>query len=133
MPAPSIDRQPSGAARRAGLALSAVAVLFLLFDSAGKLLAVQAVVDGTVSLGYPASSVRPLGVILLACVTLYVVPRLSVLGAVLLTAYLGGAVATHVRVASPLLTHTLFPVYVAALLWGGLVLRHKRLREALGP
>ena len=68
---------------------------------------------------------------LLACVLAYVVPRTSVLGAVLLTGYLGGAVATHVRVGSPLFTHVLFPTYLAALLWGGLMLRDARLRAFL--
>ena len=72
-----------------------------------------------------------IGALELLCVALYLVPRTAVLGAMLLTAYLGGAVATHTRVASPLLTHTLFPVYVAVLLWTGLVLRESRLRELL--
>jgi hypothetical protein len=72
-----------------------------------------------------------LGVILLTCVLVYVIPRTSVLGALLLTGYLGGAVATHVRVESPLLTHALFPVYVAAILWAGLLLRDGRLRGLL--
>src|SRR5688500_9443011 len=89
--------------RSAGLALSWLAVLFLLFDSAGKLLQVQPVIDGTLQLGYPRDSVFSLGVILLLCVVAYAVPRTSVLGALLLTGYLGGAVATHVRVQNPLL------------------------------
>ena len=89
--------------RSAGLALSWLAVLFLLFDSAGKLLQVQPVIDGTLQLGYPRDIVFSLGVILLSCVVAYVIPRTSVLGALLLTGYLGGAVATHVRVAEPAL------------------------------
>ena len=72
-----------------------------------------------------------LGVILLTCVVAYVVPQTAVLGALLLTAYLGGAVATHVRVDSPLFSHILFPTYVAALVWGGLLLRDRRLRVLL--
>ena len=112
----------------AGRSLSAVAVLFLVFDSVGKLLRVQPVVDGTRSLGYAPDVIFPLGVTLLACVLVYAVPRTSLLGAVLLTGYLGGAVATHVRVGSPLFTHVLFPTYIAALLWGGLMLRDPRLR-----
>jgi hypothetical protein len=83
-------------------------------------------------LGYPESTARPLGAVLLACVALYVVPRTAVLGAVLLTAFLGGAIATHVRVEDPLFSHTLFPVYVAALLWGGALLRDPRF-AALAP
>ncbi len=106
-------------------------MLFLLFDSAGKLLQVQPVIDGTLQLGYPRDSVFSLGVILLSCVVAYAVPRTSVLGALLLTGYLGGAVATHVRVQNPLFSHVLFPTYVAALLWGGLILRDARLRVLL--
>ena len=112
---------------RAGIALSTIAVLFLLFDSTGKLLKVAPVVAGTEQLGYPESVIRTLGVILLLCVITYVIPRFSIVGAVLLTGYLGGAIATHVRVGSPLLTHVLFPIYVAALIWGGLFLRDPRL------
>ena len=114
-----------------GRVLSGLAVLFLLFDSLGKLLEVQPVIDGTLRLGYPRDLVFSLGVILLSCVLAYVTPRTSVLGALLLTGYLGGAVATHVRVGSPLFSHVLFPIYVAALLWGGLFLRDARLRAFL--
>jgi hypothetical protein len=114
-----------------GTIFSGIAVLFLLFDSVGKLLKVAAVVDGTAQLGYPESVIQPLGVILLTCVIAYVIPRTSILGAVLLTGYMGGAIATHVRVSSPLLTHELFPVYVAAMFWGGLFLRDERLRMML--
>ena len=116
---------------RIGTALSAVAVLFLLFDSMGKLLKVAPVVAGTAQLGYPEGIIRTLGVILTLCTAAYVVPRSSIVGAVLLTGYLGGAVATHVRVGSPLLTHVLFPVYVAVFIWGGLLLRDVRLSRLL--
>jgi hypothetical protein len=88
-------------------------VLFLLFDSTGKLLKVAPVVAGTAELGYPESVIRTLGVILMLCVVTYLIPRASIVGAILLTGHLGGAVATHLRVGSPLLTHILFPVYVA--------------------
>jgi hypothetical protein len=117
--------------RAAGLALSWLTVLFLLFDSAGKLLQVQPVIDGTLQLGYPSNSVFSLGVVLLSCVVAYAVPRTSVLGALLLTGYLGGAVATHVRVQNPLFSHVLFPIYISVLLWGGLILRDARLRALL--
>ncbi len=113
----------------AGRALSGLGVLFLLFDSTGKLLQVQPVIDGTISLGYPRDLVFILGVILLGCVLAYIAPRTSVLGALLLTAYLGGAVATHVRLDNPLVTHILSPIYVAIMLWGGLWLRDRRLRN----
>lgn len=79
-------------------------------------------------MGYPASAVRPIGVILLACTLLYIFPRTAILGALLLTGYLGGAVASQVRAANPLFTHILFPVYFAFLVWGGLYLRDAGLR-----
>jgi hypothetical protein len=125
----------TGRALWAGRSLSALAALFLTFDSVGKLLEVPPVVAGSRELGYPASTVFPIGVLLLLCVVAYVIPRTSVLGALLLTGYLGGAVATHVRVGNPLLSHTLFPVYFALLVWGGLVLRDARLLGLLagGP
>ena len=114
-----------------GTILSGIAVLFLLFDSVGKLLKVAPVVEATAQLGYPEGVIRPIGVILLICVVTYAIPRTSILGAVLLTGYMGGAIATHVRVGSPLLTHTLFPVYLAVLFWGGLFLRDEPLRMVL--
>jgi DoxX-like protein len=114
-----------------GRTLSALAVSFLLFDSTGKLLEVQPVIDGTLALGYPRDLVFTLGVILLAGVLAYLCPRTSVLGALLLTAYLGGAVASQVRVQAPLFTHILFPIYVAVFVWGGLLLRDARLRMFL--
>ena len=118
----------SASAKWSGGALSGLAVAFLIFDSIGKLRQVQPVIDGTISLGYPRDVVFGLGVTLAICVLVYLIPRTSLLGAVLLTGYLGGAVATHVRVGNPLFTHVLFPTYIAALLWGGLMLRDPRLR-----
>jgi DoxX-like protein len=117
--------------RWTGRVMSGLAVAFLIFDSLGKLLEVQPVIDGTKQLGYSPDLVFGLGVTLISCVVAYLVPWTSVLGAVLLTGYLGGAVATHVRVGSPLVTHVLFPTYIAALLWGGLMLRDARLRAIL--
>jgi hypothetical protein len=114
-----------------GRVISGLAAGFLILDSVGKLLQVQPVIDGTRQLGYSPDIVFSLGVILLSCVVTYLVPRTSVLGALLLTGYLGGAVATHVRVGNPLFTHVLFPTYLAVLLWGGLVLRDTRLRAVL--
>jgi hypothetical protein len=111
--------------------MGTLASAFLIVDSAGKLLAVPAVVDGARQLGYSPDVVVGLGVVLLSCVGTYLVPRTSVLGALLLTGYLGGAVATHVRVGSPLLSHVLFPVYVAVLLWGSLYARDARVRALL--
>lgn len=114
-----------------GRVLSGIAVLFLAFDASLKLFLASAAVEGTTQLGYQANVLFPLGVVQLICLILYLFPRTSVLGAVLWTGYLGGAIATHVRLANPWLTHILFPTYVAALLWGGLWLRDTRLRALL--
>jgi len=116
----------------AGLIVSALPILFLLMDGVMKLVKPAVVVEGTVKLGYPETVILPLGIVLLACTILYVIARTSVLGAILLTGYLGGAVATHVRVGDPLFTHVLFPVYLGVLIWLGLYLRDDRLR-ALVP
>jgi hypothetical protein len=116
---------------RTGYALSGVVALFLLLDATMKLIEIPIVLETTAELGWPIGSVRPLGLVLLLLTALYVLPRTSLLGAILLTGYLGGAVATHARVASPLLSHTLFGVYVGALAWAGLYLRDERLRALL--
>jgi hypothetical protein len=114
-----------------GRIMSALPALFLLVDAIGKLVKPAPVVEGTVQLGYPESVLLGLGIVLLTCTVLYVIPQTAILGAILLTGYLGGAVATHVRVGSPLITHILFPVYVAVLVWGGLYLRDERLRALI--
>ena len=108
-----------------------LAVMFLVLDGVAKLLALPPVVEGTISLGYPASLVVAIGVVEIVCLAAYVVPRTSVLGALLLTGYLGGAVATHVRIGSPLFTHVLFPTYIALLVWGALFLRDPRVRALI--
>jgi len=115
----------------AGRVMSGVAVLFLVMDATFKLLELPAAVEASTQLGYPASVMFGLGLLELALLAVYLVPRTSPLGAVLWTGYLGGAIATHVRVGNPLFTHTLFPIYVATLLWGGLWLRDERLRAVL--
>ena len=115
----------------AGRGMTGLAVLFLLMDAGMKLLEAAPAMETTTGLGYPAHVVFWLGVLQAVLLVLYLVPATSVLGAVLWTGYLGGAVATHVRVESPLLTHTLFPVFIAGLLWGGLWLRDRRLRALL--
>lgn len=114
-----------------GRLLSAMAILFLLFDGVIKVMKLPPAIEGTVKLGYPESVVAGIGIIELVCLALYVIPQTSLLGAVLLTGYLGGAIATHVRVGSPLFSHTLFPIYVAVLIWGGLFLREEQLRTLL--
>jgi hypothetical protein len=113
-----------------GRILSAIPALFLLVDGVMKLLKPEVVVEATVRLGYPESVIFGLGVVLLACTVLYLIPQTSVLGAILLTGYLGGAVATHVRVGDELFP-IVFPVIVGALLWGGLVLCDARLQALL--
>ena len=130
-----VDRAAHRSARTAanvGNVCTGLAALFLAFDAGLKVLRLGPAVEGTIALGYPADSVHWIGIIELVCLVLYLVPRTSVLGGLLLTGYLGGAIATHVRISSPLFTHTLFPVYVALVLWAGLYLREKRLR-ALVP
>ena len=114
----------------AGRILSAIPVLFLLFDSVGKLIKPASVVEATVRLGYPESIIPGLGILLLVCTVVYVFPHTSVLGAILLTGYLGGASATHVRIGDPLFP-ILFPSIVGALIWGGLFLRDERLRTLI--
>ncbi len=128
---PAVARPNAARALWAGRTLSALAVLFLTFDAIGKLARPEAVVTGTTSLGYPESVILPLGLLQVVLLILYLLPRTSVLGALLWTGYLGGAVATHVRLLNPLFSHVLFPVYVALLLWGGLWLRDRRVREIL--
>jgi hypothetical protein len=122
---------PSKGARWTGRVMSGLAALFLLMDAVMKFVRPEVVTKGTVELGFPESVILPLGVVLLVSTLLYVVPRTAVLGAILLTGYLGGAVCTHVRVGNPLFSHVLFPVYLGALLWGGLYLRDRRVRALL--
>jgi len=104
--------------------------LFLVFDSVLKLVKPAPVVEGTVRLGYPESVIIPLGIVLLSCTVLYLIPRTSVLGAILLTGYLGGAVATHVRIGQGPF-EPIFPIALGVLLWGGLYLRDVRLRALI--
>lgn len=98
-----------------------------------KLFAVKAVAEASLQLGWPADAftVRALGAILALSTVLYIVPRTAVLGAILLTGWMGGAIATHMRIADPLFTHTLFGVYLGVALWGGLWLRDARLRALI--
>jgi len=111
----------------AGRIMSALPVLMLLLSGVMKLVKPVAVVEGFVRLGYPESLTVGIGIVELACAALYVVPRTSVLGAILLTAYLGGATATHVRIGEPFFV----PILLGVLVWGGLFLRDERLRALL--
>jgi hypothetical protein len=123
---PEIEVPATSARVWTGRVLSAIAVLFLTMDAVVHLLRPAVAVDGTVKLGFSADVLLPLGIIQVISLILYLYPRTSMLGAVIWTGYLGGAVATHVRIADPLFTHILAPVYVAALLWAGLALRDRR-------
>lgn len=113
----------------AGRALCALPLLFLAFDTIIKVLRMPVALEATRELGFTESAVFAIGVVEAVCLVLYLVPRTAILGAVLWTAYFGGAIATHVRADSPLFTHTLFPIYMAAFLWVGLALRDGRLRR----
>jgi hypothetical protein len=113
-----------------GRVISALAVLFLLFDGVLKLLKTTEVVDVTVRLGYPENVIAGLGTVLIASTIIYVIPHTTFLGAILLTGYLGGAVATHVRTDGPLFS-ILFPVILGVLIWAGPYLRDKRLRAII--
>lgn len=113
-----------------GRIMSALPALFLLVDGVMKLVKPAPVVEATVRLGYPESVIFGLGIVLLACTIIYLVPRTSVLGAILLTGYLGGAVATQVRAGDGLFP-IFFPVILGVLVWGGLFLRDDRLRALL--
>ncbi len=115
----------------AGWTLSTLVILFLVMDLTMKFMALPIVLSTTEQLGWPTSSVTTLAVLLLISTALYAFPQTSVLGAILLTGYLGGAIATHVRIGSPLFSHVLFGVYVALFVWGGLYLRDARIRALI--
>jgi DoxX-like family len=123
----------SKSARWIGRVLSGVVILFLLLDGGMKLLPLPIVTETMDKMGYGASDnlARSLGLITIVCTLLYATPPTSILGAILLTGYLGGAIASHVRIDSPLFTHTLFGLYLGLMLWGGLWLRDGGLRPLL--
>jgi hypothetical protein len=109
-----------------GRIISAVVVLFLLFDSITKVMKVRAVIEASALLGYPANAIVTIGIILLVCTLFYIIPQTAVLGAILLTGYLGGAVAANLRIGSAMF-NTFFPIVFAALAWTGILLRESRL------
>jgi len=131
----TIDRPASGgkAARWIGTVMSGLVILFLLFDGGIKLVPLEIVTETSAQLGLPAtvSFARALGILTLIGVVLYAIPQTAVLGAILLTGYLGGAMATHLRIGSPLFSHVLFGFYLGLLIWGGLYLRDERLRKLI--
>jgi hypothetical protein len=123
----------SKAARWTGYVMSGLVILFLLFDGGIKLVPLEIVTQTSGEIGLPtdASFARLLGILTLIGVVLYAIPQTPVLGAILLTGYMGGAIATHLRIDSPLFSHTLFGVYLGLLIWGGLYLREPRLRALI--
>jgi DoxX-like protein len=127
---PVVKTSASNKALWTGRILSGLVVLFLLVDAAYKLIRPlpAPAVEAFRKLGYPVEFAAGIGILLLSCVALYLIPRTSILGAILLTGYLGGAVASYVRIGDPWLSHALFPVYIGLLVWGGLYLRDQRLR-----
>jgi len=112
-----------------GRIVSGIVVAFLLFDSITKIMLNPYVVKASASLGYGAGSIQAIGIILLTCLVVYVIPRTSILGSVLLTGYLGGAIDANLRAGTPLFSNLLFPVYFGILVWAGLYLRSRRVRE----
>jgi DoxX-like family len=114
-----------------GWVLSILAILLLLVDGFAKLLKPEPVVQATLQLGYPESTITTIGILVIICAIIYAIPRSAFLGAILLTGFLGGAIATHFRINNPLFSHTLFPVYVLLFIWLGLYLRSASLRKLL--
>ena len=128
-----VDTEVSKPARITGHFMSGVVILFLLFDGAIRLVPLPVVTETMDKMGWGASDTlaRSLGIITIVCTLLYSVPPTSILGAILLTGYLGGAIASHLRIGSPLFTHTLFGLYLGLMVWGGLYLRDGNLRALL--
>ena len=129
----SVQAAPPAAKIRliAGWVMTGLVILFMAMDTAMKLLDLEPVRATMTQMGWPIALDRTLGVIQLLCLVLYAVPRTAVLGAILSTAYLGGAVATHLRLGDPLFSHVLFGVYIGLLAWGGLWFRDERLRAMI--
>jgi DoxX-like protein len=123
----------SGVMLWSGRIITGIVMLFMIFDVGIKLIEMEVVRDNMLRLGFPLDLAGgfQIGVIEAICLILYIVPRTSVLGAILLTAIMGGAITSHLRIGDPLLTHTLFGVYLGVLIWGGLWLRNPRLRELI--
>jgi len=119
-------------AHKAGIVISALVTAFLTFDAAGKLAGAPQVKEGTQALGFPAGQALVIGVVLAVCVVVFVIPRTAVLGALGITAYLGGAVTANMRVEAPLFSHTLFAVYLGVLMWIGLAMRRPELLRIVG-
>lgn len=115
----------------AGRIISGLVVAFLVFDGVTKVLKVAPVMEASARIGFPANLIVVTGTILLVCTAIYVIPRTSILGAILLTGYLGGAVVTNLRAGTPLFSESLFPVYFGILVWAGIYLRDASLRALI--
>jgi hypothetical protein len=117
----------------AGRAMSGLVILFMIFDASLKLIPLAVVTDSMIELGYPPSVglARGLAIVILVCTALYAFPRTSFLGAILLTGYMGGAIASHLRIGSPLFSHVLFGLYLGLMVWGGLFFRDERVRALI--
>lgn len=131
MTEPNITTETSKGRLWTARIMSGLVILFMLFDAIMKFVQPPAVVEGTLALGYETHHIAIIGALALISIILYAIPKTSVLGALLLTGYYGGVVATHIRVDNPLFTHTLFPVYLAILAWGGLWLVNDKLRALI--
>lgn len=124
--------QAKSRTQKVGIGITALVIAFLVFDAFGKLVGVAQVKEGTQSLGFPVGQALIMGIVLTACVVVYAIPRTTVLGALGLTAYLGGAVTANMRVEAPLFTHILFAVYLGVLMWVGLAMRRPELLKVVG-
>jgi hypothetical protein len=129
---PGLEHRSRTGFHKAGTTISVLVTAFLAFDAAGKLAGVPQVKEGTQALGFPPGQALVIGIVLAICVVVYVVPRTAVLGALGITAYLGGAVTANMRVEAPLFSHTLFAVYLGVLMWVGLVMRRPELLRVVG-
>lgn len=126
-----MENAPSTKAVWAGRIMSGLVIAFLVFDGAIKLIPLDVVISTSRELGIPVEFARMLGVLTLICTLLYAFPATSVLGAIVLTGYLGGSIYVHLRAGSPLFSHTLFGLYLGLLIWGGLYLRDERIRALI--
>lgn len=126
LPACAISRKR----RWTGRVVSGLVVAFLLFDAIPKILQMSWVMKATAQMGFPMGAILPIGIVLLVCTILYGIPRTAILGAILLTGYLGGAIEANVHLGAPLFSNVLFPIYVAVFVWGGLALRDPRVWRA---
>jgi hypothetical protein len=125
-------RQAKSRTQKVGIGITALVIAFLAFDALGKLAGASQVKEGTQSLGFPVGQALIMGIVLAVCVVVYAIPRTAVLGALGITAYLGGAVTANMRVEAPLFTHILFAVYLGVLMWVGLAMRRPELLKVVG-